>query len=342
MAVVVLGEHDLERPGELHCPHSGAPAGFQWCGATRRGPAPGSGRRPHRRRRSRNTRTPARCRATLPGTRRAGRPDRATAPHGPRTTGADRDGSAGAACPHMLRNVIKEGGSEISNHEDDEHRGYRRRYRRAQRDRVHAILVYLKRANGGLVPTPGNPLATVFVAAALTFSASGPRIDGLRDAALSWHIPPRVDLIRGLRLCMDASRRSPLRIKVAREVMRTNPRIDAIDALLLGATVFAAARERKLAPQFLAATLLQESACRSVGGVGGGRGRNRAVHRTDRGGVRRRSVGSDPRSPVPRACSPRTCKTIATAPDPCAAALAAYNAVGPLRSRHTTGCSALP
>jgi soluble lytic murein transglycosylase-like protein len=98
------------------------------------------------------------------------------------------------------------------------------------------------------------------VAAALTFSAPGARIDGLRDAALSWHIPPQVDLIRGLRLCMDASRRSPLRVKVAREVMRTNPRLDAIDALLLGATVFAAARQRKLAPQFLAATLLQESA----------------------------------------------------------------------------------
>jgi soluble lytic murein transglycosylase-like protein len=100
----------------------------------------------------------------------------------------------------------------------------------------------------------------VFVAAALTFSASGARIDGLRDAALSWHLPPRVDLIRGLRLCMDASRRSPLRVKVAREVMRTNQRIDAVDALLLGATVFDAARERKLPPQFLAATLLQESA----------------------------------------------------------------------------------
>jgi soluble lytic murein transglycosylase-like protein len=100
----------------------------------------------------------------------------------------------------------------------------------------------------------------VFVAAALTLSAPGARIDGLRDAALSWHVPQPVDLIRGLRLCMDASRRSPLRVKVAREVMRTNPRIDAVDALLLGATVFDAARERKLAPQFLAATLLQESA----------------------------------------------------------------------------------
>jgi soluble lytic murein transglycosylase-like protein len=100
----------------------------------------------------------------------------------------------------------------------------------------------------------------VFVALALTFSASGPRIDGLRDAALSWHIPPPVELIRGLRLCMDASRRSPLRIKVAREVMRTNPHIDAVDALLLSAAVFDIAHRRHIAPQFLAATLLQESA----------------------------------------------------------------------------------
>jgi soluble lytic murein transglycosylase-like protein len=98
------------------------------------------------------------------------------------------------------------------------------------------------------------------VAVALTFAAPGARIDGVRDAALSWHVPTQVGLIRGLRLCMDASRRSPLRIKVAREMMRTNPRIDAVDALLLSATVFDVARERKLPPQFLAATLLQESA----------------------------------------------------------------------------------
>ena len=111
-----------------------------------------------------------------------------------------------------------------------------------------------------MVPTPGNPLTTAIVAAALTFSSPGVRIDGLRDAALSWHIPPPVPVIRGLRLCMDAGRTAPTSVKIAREVMRTNPRIGAVDALLLGTDVVVAARANGLQPQFLAATLLQESA----------------------------------------------------------------------------------
>jgi soluble lytic murein transglycosylase-like protein len=49
-------------------------------------------------------------------------------------------------------------------------------------------------------------------------------------------------------------------MKVAREVMRTNPRIGAIDALLLATQTIEAARARGLPPAFLAATLLQESA----------------------------------------------------------------------------------
>jgi soluble lytic murein transglycosylase-like protein len=96
------------------------------------------------------------------------------------------------------------------------------------------------------------------VAAALSVSPIG--IDGLRDAALSWHIPPPVGVMRGLRLCMDAGRTAPPAMKVAREVMRTNPRIGAVDALLLSTAVLERARERDLSPQFLAATLLQESA----------------------------------------------------------------------------------
>jgi soluble lytic murein transglycosylase-like protein len=96
------------------------------------------------------------------------------------------------------------------------------------------------------------------VAAALT--VSGIRIDGLRDAALSWHIPPPVAVTRGLRLCMDSGRTAPLAMKVAREVMRTNPRIGAVDALLLATQTIEAARASRLPPAFLAATLLQESA----------------------------------------------------------------------------------
>jgi soluble lytic murein transglycosylase-like protein len=59
---------------------------------------------------------------------------------------------------------------------------------------------------------------------------------------------------------MDAGRTAPPAIKVAREAMRANPRIDAVDALLLGTQIVAAARDDALPPAFLAATLLQESA----------------------------------------------------------------------------------
>ena len=85
-----------------------------------------------------------------------------------------------------------------------------------------------------MVPTPGNPLTAVFVAAVVTLSAPGVRIDGLRDAALSWHIPSPAPVIRGLRLCMDAGRTAPPSVKIAREIMRSNPRMGAADALLLG------------------------------------------------------------------------------------------------------------
>ena len=100
----------------------------------------------------------------------------------------------------------------------------------------------------------------MFVAAVLTFSAPGVRIDGLRDAALSWHIPPPAPVMRGLRLCMDAGRTARPSVKIAREVMRSNPRMGAADALLLGTDVVEQARANGLQPQFLAATLLQESA----------------------------------------------------------------------------------
>ena len=59
---------------------------------------------------------------------------------------------------------------------------------------------------------------------------------------------------------MDAGRTAPPAMKVAREVMRTNPRIGAVDALLLGTNVLREARANHIVPQFLAATLLQESA----------------------------------------------------------------------------------
>lgn len=59
---------------------------------------------------------------------------------------------------------------------------------------------------------------------------------------------------------MDAGTKAPLNVKVAREILRTNPRIAQVDALLLATQVIVAAEERGLPPPFLAATLLQESA----------------------------------------------------------------------------------
>ena len=98
------------------------------------------------------------------------------------------------------------------------------------------------------------------MAAALTLPGPVVRIEGLRDAALSWHIPPAVSVMRGLRLVMDAGRKASPGAKIGREAMRTNPRLDAVDALSLGAAVIVAARANDLPPPFLAATLLQESA----------------------------------------------------------------------------------
>ncbi|HEX3469134.1 MAG TPA: lytic transglycosylase domain-containing protein [Candidatus Elarobacter sp.] len=100
----------------------------------------------------------------------------------------------------------------------------------------------------------------MIVAVALTLPGAPVRIEGLRDAALSWHIPPPVTVMRGLRLVMDAGRTASAGAKIGREAMRTNPRLNAVDALLLGADVIGAARANDLPPPFLAATLLQESA----------------------------------------------------------------------------------
>jgi soluble lytic murein transglycosylase-like protein len=98
-----------------------------------------------------------------------------------------------------------------------------------------------------------------FVAVVWTV-AGGVRIDGVREAASSWHIPPPVPVTRGLRLLMDAGPKAPLNVRVTREILRTNPRIGPIDALLLATVTIDAAAAQRLPPSFFAATLLQESA----------------------------------------------------------------------------------
>jgi soluble lytic murein transglycosylase-like protein len=86
------------------------------------------------------------------------------------------------------------------------------------------------------------------------------RVDALRDWALSWHIPAPVQSIRGLRLFIDAPRGSGPLLSVVRSIVRANPRIGALDALELATDARDAARQERVDPQFIAATLLQESA----------------------------------------------------------------------------------
>ena len=121
------------------------------------------------------------------------------------------------------------------------------------------ILTWVERANGGLVPASGNPLAFATVAV-IAAAVAGVRLDELREAALAWRIPAPVPVLRGLRLLTDAGPRAPLSVKIAREALRADPGLDPVDALLLAQRVREAARAQHLAPSFLAATLLQESA----------------------------------------------------------------------------------
>lgn len=98
------------------------------------------------------------------------------------------------------------------------------------------------------------------LAASLAFNPAWVRIDVLRDAALAWHIPVAAPLTRGARMYMDAPPRSGQLSATVRSIMRTNPRLSALDALELAAQTLEAARAGRIDPGFLAATLLQESA----------------------------------------------------------------------------------
>ncbi len=164
--------------------------------------------------------------------------------------------------------------------------------------------------------------------ATLLMNPSAVNIDALRDAVLSWHIPAAAPLTRGIRLYMDAPKHSGEVAAIARSIMRTNPRLSTVDALLLAEATFVAARNSKIDPGFLAATLLQESAydpqaISSAGAVGVGQ---YMVGTAD-------LVGIDPFDPA--AAIDATAKLLAAylaryrawdGADPFALALAAYNA----------------
>jgi len=93
----------------------------------------------------------------------------------------------------------------------------------------------------------------------LVFDPAKVRIDALRDAALSWHIPAPAQSIRGIRLLADAPRGSGPIPSVVRSIVRANPRIGVMDALALAVVARDAARHEGIDPQFVTAMLLQES-----------------------------------------------------------------------------------
>ncbi len=80
------------------------------------------------------------------------------------------------------------------------------------------------------------------------------------SAALSWHAPAYADMLFGARPLYDGAPTSSRILAVTRAVLHTNARISPVDALRLSGAVVSAARRNGLPPEFLAATLLQESA----------------------------------------------------------------------------------
>ncbi len=119
-----------------------------------------------------------------------------------------------------------------------------------------------EKANADLFSRRRNPLAASLLSLSFTLAPIpwDVRIDALRDAALSWHIPAAVPVIRGIRLLIDAPRGSGPVLSVVRSIVRANPRIGPMDALALATAARDAARREGIDPQFIAATLLQESA----------------------------------------------------------------------------------
>ena len=80
------------------------------------------------------------------------------------------------------------------------------------------------------------------------------------NTALSWRAPAYAPALFGAGLLRDGSRTPSATLAIARAILLTNPRIDPADALMFAAATARDARAADLAPEFLAATLLQESA----------------------------------------------------------------------------------
>jgi soluble lytic murein transglycosylase-like protein len=77
---------------------------------------------------------------------------------------------------------------------------------------------------------------------------------------VSWRrVPQALEAPRGLRLLYDAPVPGPRVLAVVRSIVRSNPRIDPFDALVLAGQAIADAREHHLDADFFCSALLQES-----------------------------------------------------------------------------------
>jgi len=161
------------------------------------------------------------------------------------------------------------------------------------------------------------------------------------NVALSWQAPVKTNSFDGLRLLRDGPATHDATLALTRAILRTNPRITPVDALYLARLTDNAALRNGLDPEFLGATLLQESAFdpRAISAAGA-IGIAQFEFETAEG------IGVDPFDPVSAIeGAARLLGAYRDAylgrPDPYALALAAYNA-GPGSVAHYGGIPPYP
>ncbi len=86
------------------------------------------------------------------------------------------------------------------------------------------------------------------------------QVQRARNIALSWPSPSYIDALKGAMLLRDGAPVAAPELAITRAVLHTNSRITPSLALLLAVVTTQDARAQGLPPEFLAATLLQESA----------------------------------------------------------------------------------
>ena len=102
--------------------------------------------------------------------------------------------------------------------------------------------------------------ASTFERTTLAHPMAIPNLKYAMNAALSWPAPSYVDALVGDRALQDGGPVASPQLAIARAILRTNPRITAVGSLSLAGATVRAAHATSLPPEFLAATILQESA----------------------------------------------------------------------------------